>query len=167
MEHEKDFPTQQPAAQEEARLSFADEDEERSQGAQCPPPQGTQARFDLRRARYPRWLRLRHRWEFQAVYRSGIRCPGRHMVVFGLARPGQETSRLGVTATRKIGNAVVRSRVKRRLRELFRLERELLRGTSVEIVINARRTCAEARWCDLQRDFQRCLRALLDGLERQ
>jgi ribonuclease P protein component len=62
-----------------------------------------------------------------------------------------------VTASKKVGSAVRRSRCKRRLRELLRAaEREL--GTErVDLVANARASCAEAEWVDLEDDFTSCL----------
>ena len=50
--------------------------------------------------------------------------------------------RLGVTASRKVGNAVARNRVKRGIREWFRTERDLL-PRSVDIVVIARPGSAE------------------------
>jgi ribonuclease P protein component len=95
------------------------------------------------------------------VYQTGSRCVARHMVVFAVAGPthGSGASRLGVTATRKIGNAVVRARCKRRLRELFRLYFEET-DRAVDLVINARKGCGEAPWLQLREDFQNCLEEL-------
>ncbi len=52
-----------------------------------------------------------------------------------------EAPRLGITASRKVGNAVIRNAVKRRVREWFRAERGALRAGS-EIVVIARRGAA-------------------------
>jgi ribonuclease P protein component len=78
------------------------------------------------------------------------------MVFFVMAAEGSE-NRFGVTASRRVGGAVVRSRCKRRLRELYRLYRYQHEGPPLEIVVNARRDCAEVAWSDLVRDFQWCL----------
>jgi ribonuclease P protein component len=83
---------------------------------------------------------------------------GRHLVVFALATEG--SGRLGVTASRKIGNAVARARCKRRLRELYRLHPETGVTESVDLVVNARSSCRRAPWDDLVRDFEDCLRRL-------
>ena len=45
----------------------------------------------------------------------------RHFIVVTLDRPGLERARIGITVSRKIGNAVARNHVKRRVREFFRL----------------------------------------------
>ena len=83
-------------------------------------------------------------------------------MVFALAGDG-EVCRVGITATRKIGGAVVRNRARRRVRELFRANRELLSGWSGDVVVNVRQGCAGAAWGELVEDFARCLTKLRRG----
>lgn len=103
--------------------------------------------------------RLRRRSEFQLVYQRGVRVAGRCLVLFGLCRSGSGC-RLGITATRKIGSAVVRNRARRRVRELFRRHqpRGLWEG---DVVVNVRRACAEAPWQELEQDFTQCLAKII------
>jgi ribonuclease P protein component len=71
------------------------------------------------RLTYPKQARIRRRGEFLALQRQGRRRHTTHLVV--IRRPGAGVvSRLGVTVSSRVGNAVVRNRVKRMLRELFR-----------------------------------------------
>jgi ribonuclease P protein component len=88
------------------------------------------------------------------------------MVVFVWVRVagGPVGRRLGVTASRRIGNAVVRARSKRRLRELVRLDERGFAGRDVDVVINARRGCADAPWDELERDYRRCVEKLTERL---
>ena len=65
--------------------------------------------------------------------------------------------RLGITATRKIGGAVVRNRARRRIRELARTRAAVLSGWGGEIVVNVRRGCAEVAWGALAEEFERCM----------
>lgn len=60
-----------------------------------------------------------------------------------LVCPGKnpERTRLGLTVSRKVGNAVVRNRVKRRVREWFRHEADML-PSGLDIVVIARRDAA-------------------------
>jgi len=90
------------------------------------------------------------------------------MVVFALLREDDSVAgwRLGITASRKVGGAVVRTRCKRRLRELFRNDPARWTGQPADMVINARRGCAAAPWDELQRDYQRCVRSLSKRLEK-
>ncbi len=78
-----------------------------------------------RRFRFSKALRIRKGKEFDRVFDEGERVSdSRMMIVF--APNGLSHSRLGILASRKLGNAVKRNRVKRILREAFRLSREEL-----------------------------------------
>jgi ribonuclease P protein component len=99
------------------------------------------------------------------VYRDGVRVIGRHLVVFLMRADGHE-GRFGVTASRRVGGAVVRTRCKRRLRELYRTHRQELQHSPMDIVINARRSSASAPWADLERDFMECARRGLEKVAR-
>lgn len=81
---------------------------------------------------------------------------GRYLVVFALPGEG-DLCRLGITATRKIGGAVVRNRARRRIRELCRTQKSLLDGWAGDLVVNVRKGCAEAAWAELVGDLARCL----------
>jgi ribonuclease P protein component len=82
---------------------------------------------------------------------------GRYLVVFALATDG-ETCRFGITASRKVGGAVVRNRSRRRIRELFRSRRETVSGWCGDFVVNVRRGCDVVGWEQLTEDFERCMR---------
>ena len=88
------------------------------------------------------------------------------MVVFVRKRREEEPTgrRLGVTASRRVGNAVRRARCRRRLRELFRTDPASFADDNVDVVINARRSCADAPWSELQRDYRQCMERLMARL---
>lgn len=67
--------------------------------------------------------RLTRRDEFVRLSRLGRRCDGTHFFAVFQAGQGPET-RLGVTVTKKVGCAAVRTRIKRLVREYFRLNRQ-------------------------------------------
>jgi ribonuclease P protein component len=116
--------------------------------------------------RLPRSARLRRRAEYRKVYEAGARAAGQYMVFFVLRRDGTGLpSRLGVTASRRVGGAVVRARCKRRMRELFRLHPGELPAAPVDLVVNARRGCAKAAWHDLRRDYVRSMRAVRERID--
>ena len=110
-----------------------------------------------RRLDFPASARLKRRADYQNVYKHGVRVTGRHVVLF-LLQSREQAGRFGVTASRRIGGAVVRTRAKRRLRELYRLHRRDGEGRSYDIVANARRSSATAPWAEIEEDFVSCLR---------
>ena len=88
--------------------------------------------------------------DFRKVYDHGTRVSGPLFAAFCLARPDGSSPRLGLTVPRAIGGSVVRNRIKRRLREAFRLHRAKL-NPQWDIVINPRRTALAAPFADLER----------------
>ncbi len=76
-------------------------------------------------ARFPRSLRLRRRKEFLRIQRLGIKVSSDPLLALALENPWGVT-RVGITVSSKVGNAVVRNRIRRRLREIFRTRRDQL-----------------------------------------
>jgi ribonuclease P protein component len=75
----------------------------------------------------------------------------RNLALFGLPNDvGQ--CRLGITATRKVGGAVRRNRVKRVLREVYRRNRAAL-GEAVDVVVNAHPGIHERSYAEIEREF--------------
>ncbi|HEY4228790.1 MAG TPA: ribonuclease P protein component [Thermoanaerobaculia bacterium] len=101
--------------------------------------------------------RLRKRREFEECYASGVRVSGRHVQVFVLAEPSRDRLRLGISVPKRVGNAVVRNRVRRRLREIFRRSRGLFPGRGAAIVVNARASASAAPFSELSEDFTRAV----------
>ncbi|HJQ99880.1 MAG TPA: ribonuclease P protein component [Candidatus Polarisedimenticolaceae bacterium] len=106
----------------------------------CPGAAGRDAsasRFEAAHTsqRYPRASRLTARRSFLQIYERGERVSGSYFVIFG-RRGETEATRLGITATRKLGPAVDRNRIKRVIREIFR--RSVPPQPPVDIVVNVR-----------------------------
>jgi ribonuclease P protein component len=96
------------------------------------------------------------------VQRGGRKHHVRHFIVFVAPRtPTGETgpTRLGITVTRKIGNAVARNRIKRLVREVFRLHRARL-PEGLDLVWVAKQQAAQARFSDVLDDFEVLVRRL-------
>ena len=94
---------------------------------------------------------IKNNFEFRRLYQKGRSAASPTLVVYMRRRKGQE-NRIGFTVTVKLGHAVVRNRIRRRLREIYRLhESEIKRGT--ELVIVARSRSVDAAYKDLERDF--------------
>ena len=80
-------------------------------------------------------MRLRQRAEFLAVQSGGAKLHGRHVLAIAKRRdPEQGRGRLGLTVTKKVGNAVVRNRIKRLLREWLRLHGWIPAGWDMVVV---------------------------------
>jgi ribonuclease P protein component len=116
-----------------------------------------------RRERFPKEVRLRRRPQFLKVQSSGHKLSTDAFLALVLpnARP-DGTTRLGLTVSSKVGNAVVRNRIRRRLRELFRTQRERL-PKGLDVVLIARAQAAEATPLTLTRAWGQ----LLAGLSRR
>jgi ribonuclease P protein component len=106
------------------------------------------------RFRFPKASRLTRTAEFALVKKDGKSWIGRHVTLGILQRAGESATRLGIITTRRIGQAVVRNRVRRRLREIFRLNQHRL-ISGVWIVTIARVSATEATFHQLERDWLR------------
>ena len=104
------------------------------------PPDREPARGE---ARLPRANRLTRSRDFDSVYRHGRSTSTRYLVLYWFAHDdGDAGSRLGIAVPRKIGGAVTRNRLKRRLREAWAQLPERSSGT--DYVLLARPGLAEA-----------------------
>jgi ribonuclease P protein component len=149
--HEKDLSTQQCETKENARIFEPHGNSRRTQGAQAAPCQRAQE-IDCNRAaetgshiesrwmpprareRFPKSARLRKRPEFISLSRTGKKVHSPNFIVISKTNELGE-SRLGITVSGKIGNALVRNRIKRLVREFFRRRRrEWLPATDVLVI---------------------------------
>ncbi len=93
--------------------------------------------------------------EFERAYRRGAACRGRLFSVH--AFPNElGTPRLGLSVSRKVGNAVTRNAVRRRLREVFHTAFSEIPG-NWDLVVSARPAAAEASLRELKEEFARAL----------
>jgi ribonuclease P protein component len=109
--------------------------------------------------------RLRRRAEFQKVFDSGQRIRGRFLTL--LVANGQEsTTRLGIVASRKLGDSVRRNRAKRLIREIFRRNRQPDGSRGVDVVVIPRVELFAAAYTSLEDDYRSVLARGLARLTR-
>jgi ribonuclease P protein component len=110
-------------------------------------------------SRFSRDSRLRRKPEFDRVYRDGRRQASRHFIVFSAAN-GLERSRFGMSVGRALGGAVLRNRIRRRLREVLRrLQQEIPSGW--DIILHPRASVASAKFQALAAEILSLLRSAL------
>jgi len=91
---------------------------------------------------------LTKNYEFRRLYNKGKSAASNCVVVYCI-RNGKPENRLGITVSSKLGGAVQRNRIRRRLKEIYRLnERSLCTGYSIVLV--ARQRSRHASWRELE-----------------
>jgi ribonuclease P protein component len=113
------------------------------------------ARFLLSMA-LPRPQRIRRTGEFGLVRAKGRTCRGK-LVTIGLLAMAEGPSRAGFAVTRKVGNAVVRNRTRRRLQMVLARWLPLLRGNYLVVTI-PRPVAATVTAAELEGDWVRTMR---------
>ena len=183
--------TQQSSPQEDARLSRAYEHQERPQGPFSSPPQGSQAPHGLTAfvvpagdpqhpeppqtplageipqaregqasERFRRSQTLRKTNDYRRCYAEGRRKGGAflvlHSVINELGSP-----RFGQTASRKVGGAVERHRLKRWAREIYRRWPERHRLPANDLIAHFKPGAADSTFIEFRRELERLLASLL------
>lgn len=110
-------------------------------------------------------LKLNH--EFRRLYAKGKSAAAPCLVIY-CRKNGRAFNRLGFTVSTKLGHAVARNRVRRRLREIYRTNEAKLRS-GYDLVVVGRVRAVHARYRELERQFLRTaekLELLLPGEEK-
>jgi ribonuclease P protein component len=100
---------------------------------------------------FPHEVRIVRTSDYKAIYSAGKKIHSKRFVLFGCVNAIGH-ARLGITVSRKIGCAVVRNRIKRLFREIFRRSlREI--PNQLDIVINTKSGCVGASYMELHDEF--------------
>ncbi len=99
---------------------------------------------------------LKENYEFRRTYQKGVSAVSPVMVLY-CRKNRLGRNRLGLVSSTKLGHAVVRNRCRRRLREVYRLEKPQLK-TGYDIILVARSRTATAPWPEMQKQFRRLCR---------
>lgn len=109
--------------------------------------------------RFTKAERLTKNKEFEKVFNEGEVFKGTKIVFYVIANEYQY-SRLGLVVSKKVGNAVQRNRIKRLLRESYRLNKHLL-TTNVDIIALPRRTfTSNLKLLDIENEFKKLLKQI-------
>ena len=108
-------------------------------------------------------IALKENYEFRRLYAKGRSAVSPTLVIY-MRRSKRSVNRVGFTVTTKLGKAVVRNRIRRRLREIYRLNEHRLTA-GLDLVIVARGRSVSAPYAGLEKDFLTCCSKL--GLFRE
>jgi ribonuclease P protein component len=121
-----------------------------------------------RRSKFPRAVRLLRHADFERVYKQGRRHFAANLTVFYLPRRQNEIEsggpRIGFTVGKVLGGAVVRNRMKRRLREAVRLHGMI--PAAVDVVINPKKSLLSVAFADLQNEVRRAFEVIEKSVAR-
>ena len=109
---------------------------------------------DVVRFRFPAVRRLKVSREFERVRKEGRAVRGGLLMLSVLPVDGEKRFRVGLITSRRVGGAVARNRVRRRLREIVRRNQQALKG-GIWFVVIARRSAAQTDSAALEAEWLR------------
>lgn len=101
--------------------------------------------------------RLTKREYFDKVYRHGKSAANHQFVLYYMVKRQQEEFRLGVSVSKKLGNAVVRNRIRRMLKEIVRLNAARIPG-GYDLILLARKPAAEMDYHEMEKSVLHVLK---------
>ena len=102
-------------------------------------------------------FRVKKNKEFQDAFKNGKSVANRQFVVYVLKKQDQENFRIGLSVSKKIGNAVVRNQVKRYVRQSFHELQDRIHSGNDYIII-ARKPVAEMGMHDIKKSLEHVLK---------
>ena len=152
---EKDLSAQQHIPEKDPRLSGPHEDEERAPGVEEATGQGAKETVrliqDRKDLRFPPAVRVRTRADYLRIQQKGRRARGRLLIILNSVNDLPVT-RFGQTVSRRVGNAVVRNRVRRQIREIQRNHQAEF-SPGHDVVVVALPPAREAGFSSMEEEF--------------
>jgi ribonuclease P protein component len=102
--------------------------------------------------------RIRKKKDFLFLYKKGSRYRGKYFNLIYLSND-LSFSRMAVIASKKVGDAVRRNKIKRRMRFLFRKNKGLLKSP-LDIIITTKKETLEASWAILQEEYSAAIESI-------
>lgn len=100
--------------------------------------------------------RLRKRYQFNYVYKSGEHFSSEHIVLY-TATSKTKSIKVGLAVTKKVGHAVVRNKIRRRLREIIKKQLPIMKQ-NYNIIVVARENVTEASFDELSFEFNKLIK---------
>lgn len=104
----------------------------------------------MQRYTFPKTEHLLKRWEFQRIFSENKKYTGRYLTLHTLLN--QPNRKVGILVSRKIGIAVKRNRIKRLIREAYRLNKHLL-PNNIHLIITPRHDISKLTYKDIEEDL--------------
>jgi len=157
---EADIPTEQQKKKERSRISGAHEHQRRAESHQEAATERPEAPRCLMIERYGPQERIRKKKDFSDLYKKGSCARGKYFNLIFLPN-GLGHSRMAAVTSKKVGNAVERNRIRRRARDLYRRNKDLL-AYPVDILLIAKKDIKDATWQDLLLRYRSAVEAIKD-----
>lgn len=94
--------------------------------------------------------RLAKREDFSKVYRYGKSMANRQFVLYYMEQQKIERFRLGISVSKKVGNAVVRNRLRRMIKEIVRLNKEKIKPHT-DLILIARKPLVDMEYQEIEK----------------
>jgi len=91
---------------------------------------------------------LKKNHEFQSVYKNSKSNANKYLIMY-VKENGTQQNRIGISVSKKVGNSVVRHRVKRLIKESYRLQEQIF-NSGLDIVIVARKSAESAGFQEIE-----------------
>lgn len=102
-------------------------------------------------------LRIKRNKDFQEAFKKGRSFANRQFVVYVLQKEGQDSFRIGLSVSKKLGNAVTRNQIKRYIRQaVFELKESM--QTGLDYVIIARKPLVEMDFFEVKKSLTHVLK---------
>lgn len=102
--------------------------------------------------------RVKSEKDFQKVFQKGKSKANRQFVIYKLPKPGQNHFRVGISVGTKLGNAVVRNKIKRRIRQaLMELDKEMNFDHALDFIVIARQPVSKMDFWEIKKSLHHVL----------
>ncbi len=91
---------------------------------------------------------LKRNSDFQFVYKKGKSYANKYLIMYVIEN-NQETNRVGISVSKKVGNSVIRHRVKRLIKESYRLQEKIF-NSGLDIVVIARNSASDISYKEVE-----------------